>query len=49
MEDLKVLHTKWASYIRYSDSKPGAMYGMIKTNKDNKPVRVITSGCGTAI
>ena len=49
MEDLKVFHTKWANYIRNSDSKPGTMYGMIKTHKDNKPVRVITSGCGTVI
>ena len=25
------------------------MYGLIKTHKENKPVRVIISGCGTAI
>ena len=25
------------------------MYGLIKNHKDNNPVRVITSGCGTAI
>ena len=25
------------------------MYGLIKTHKENNPVRVITSGCGTAI
>ena len=25
------------------------MYGLIKTHRENNPVRVITSGCGTAI
>ena len=25
------------------------MYGLIKTHKVDNPVRVITSGCGTAI
>ena len=25
------------------------MYGMVKTHKSNNPVRVITSGCNTAI
>ena len=25
------------------------MYGLIKKHKENNPVRVITSGCGTAI
>ena len=25
------------------------MYGLIKTKKENNPVRVITSGCGNAI
>ena len=25
------------------------MYWFIKTHKENNPVRVITSGCGTAI
>ena len=25
------------------------MYGLIKTHKDNNPVRVLTSGCGTTI
>ena len=25
------------------------MYGLVKTHKEGNPVRVITSGCGTAI
>ena len=25
------------------------MYGLIKTHKDNNPVGVLTSGCGTTI
>ena len=29
--------------------KPGTMYGLIKTHKENNPVRVITSGWSTAI
>ena len=48
-EDLKVLDKKWASYIKPSNSKPGTMYGLIKTHKENNPARVITSGCGTAV
>ena len=32
-DDVKALNTKWASYVRYSYSKPGTMYGMIKITK----------------
>ena len=31
-EDLKVLDKKWASYIKPSNSKPGTIYGLIKTH-----------------
>ena len=48
-EDLKVLDKKLASYIKPSNSKPGTMYGLIKTHKENNPARVITSGCGTVV
>ena len=47
--NLKVLNEKWAKYIRSNYCKPGTMYGLIKTHKENNPARVITSGCGTAI
>ena len=48
-EDFKVLDKKWASYIKPSNSKPGTVYGLIKTHKENNPARVITSGCRTAV
>ena len=48
-EDLRVLDKKWASYIKFNYCKPGTMYGLIKTRKENNPVRFITSGCGYAI
>ena len=49
LEDFRVLHKIWDNYIKSNYCKPGTMYGLIKTNKENNPVRVITSGCGTAI
>ena len=30
-------------------ANPGKMYGLVKTHKVDNPVRVTTSGCGTAI
>ena len=48
-EDFRVLDKKWASYIKSIYYKPGTMYGLIKTHKENNPVRVITKGCHTAI
>ena len=32
-----------------SDAKPGKNYGLIKTHKPNYPIRLITSGNGTAV
>ena len=43
-EGLRVLNKKWASYIKSNDCKRGTMYGLIKTHKENNPMRVITSG-----
>ena len=40
-----VLNDSWSRFIKPSSSTPGKMYGLVKTHK----VRVITSGCGTAI
>ena len=48
-ENLKVLDGRWAKYIRSSHAKPGNMYGLIKTHKENKSASDTTSGCGTAI
>ena len=48
-EDLRVLNKKWASYIKANYCKPGTMCGLIKTRKENNPIRVITSGCSAAI
>ena len=48
-EDLRVFDKKWASYIKSNYCKPGSMYGLSQMHKENNPVRVITSGCGTAI
>ena len=47
-EDLGKLE-KWASYIKSNYCKPGTMYGLIKTHKEDNPVKVITSWCSTAI
>ena len=48
-EDLRVFDKKWASYIKSNYCKPGSMYGLSQMHKENNPVRVITSGRGTAI
>ena len=48
-EDLRVLDKKWTKFIKSNYCKPETMYGLIKTHKENNPVRVITSGCGTTI
>ena len=48
-EDLNVLDKKWENYIKFSNTKPGTMYGLVKTHKENNPAKVITSGCGTAV
>ena len=44
-----VLNYSWSRFIKPSKSTPGKMYGLVKTHKEGNPVRVITSGCGTAI
>ena len=31
------------------NSRPGKMYGKIKTHKTDNPIRVITSGCNTSV
>ena len=44
-----VLNDSWSRFIKPSNSTPGKMYGLLKTHKEGNPVRVITSGCETAI
>ena len=36
-------------FIIPTNSSDGKMYGMVKTRKNDNPVRVITSGCNTVI
>ena len=40
---------EWKKFIKPNNSSAGKMYGMVKTHKNDDPVRVITSGCNTAI
>ena len=44
-----VIDNNWKRFITPTNSTPGKMYGLVKTHKVNNPVRVITSGCNTAI
>ena len=48
-ENWKVLDKRWVKYIGSSYVKPGRLYGLIKTDKENNPEMVITSGCGIAV
>ena len=43
------IDNKQKMFITSVNSTPGKMYGLVKTPKVNNPVRVITSGCNTAI
>ena len=36
-------------FIPQNNFSAGKIYGIVKTHKNNNPVRVITSGCNTAI
>ena len=40
---------EWKKFITPNNSSAGKMYGMVKTHKNDNPVRMITSGCNTAI
>ena len=44
-----VVDNNWKRFITPTNSTPGKMYGLVKTHKVNNPVRLITSGCSTAI
>ena len=45
----KVLDKNWSKFIETSFAAPGKMYGLAKTHRADHPVKVITSGCGTAV
>ena len=45
----KVPNDKWKTYITPHNSRPGKMYGNIKSHKTDNPARVITSGCDTPV
>ena len=40
---------EWKKFITPNNSRAGKMYGMVKTHKKDNLVRVITSGCNTAV
>ena len=39
----------WVKFITPGHSKPGKVYGNVKTHKINNSVRVITSSCSAAV
>ena len=43
------IHENWKKFIKPDNCKAIKMYGMVKTHKDDNPVRVITSACNTSI
>ena len=49
MGEQKRNHSTLLDYIINPDAKPGKNYGLIKTHKPNNPIRLITSGNGTAV
>ena len=49
MKQNKVLDNSWCRFIETFHANPGKIYSLIKTHEIGSPVRVITSGCGTAI
>ena len=45
----KTFSNDWVKCITPEHSKSGKMYGNVKTHKRNNLVKVITSGCSTAV
>ena len=45
----KVIDSSWKSFVSCDSPSAGKMYGLVKTHKVNNPVRIITSGCDTAV
>ena len=44
-----VTDNNWKRFIIPTNSRPGKVYGLVKTHKVNDPVRFITRGYNTAI
>ena len=44
-----VTDNNWKRFITPTNSRPGKVYGLVKTHKVNDPVRFITRGYNTAI
>ena len=45
----KVIDNSWKSLISCDSTSVDKIYGLIKTHKVDNPVRIITSGCNTAV
>ena len=43
------LTKEWASFIVNPNAQPGKNSALYKTDKPNIPVRLLTTGCNTAI
>ena len=43
------LNSRWADFIINEDAQPGKNSTLYKTHKDGTPVRLLTTGCNTAI
>ena len=45
----KAIDEDWKRFMKLKDVKPGKKCRMIKTHKESNPVRIISSGSGTAV
>ena len=48
-KDKGELNSRWANFIINEDAQPGKNSTLYKTHKDGTPVRLLTTGCNTAI
>ena len=44
-----VIDNSWKSCISCVTPSAGKMFVLVKTHKVNNPVRIVTSGCNTAV
>lgn len=49
MQNVVVIGKTWNNFIESSSLVLEKIYGLVKTRKGNKPLRVITSECGTGV
>lgn len=45
----KVINKDWENLLKPINSTAGKIYNQIKTQKKNKPLWIITSGCNTVV